>query len=42
MTATGTNAQLHFGFRERRAVLVMAILQAGKAIGGMLIKGKMH
>ena len=39
MTATGTNAQLHFGSREKRAVPVMAILQAGAATGGMLIKG---
>ena len=39
MTATGTNAQLHFGSREKRAVPVMAILQAGAAIGGALIKG---
>ena len=38
-TATGTNAQLHFGSREKRAVPVMAILQAGAAIGGTLIKG---
>ena len=39
VTATGTNAQLHFGSREKRTVPVMAILQAGTAIGGMLIKG---
>ena len=39
MTATGTNAQLHFGSREKRAIPVMAILQAGAAIGGTLIKG---
>ena len=31
--------QLHFGSREKRAVPVMAILQAGAAIGGILIKG---
>ena len=31
--------QLLFGSREKRAVLVMAILQAGTAIGGTLIKG---
>ena len=31
--------QLHFGSREKRAVPVMAILQAGAAIGGTLIKG---
>ena len=30
---------LHFGSRERRAIPVMAILQAGAAIGGTLIKG---
>ena len=38
-TATGLNGQLHFGSREKRAVPVMAILQAGAAIGGTLIKG---
>ena len=38
-TAIGTNGQLHFGSREKRAVPVMAILQAGTAIGGTLIKG---
>ena len=31
--------QLHFCSREKRAVPVMAILQAGAAIGGTLIKG---
>ena len=31
--------QLHFGSREERAIPVMAILQAGAAIGGTLIKG---
>ena len=31
--------QLHFGSREKRAVPVMVILQAGAAIGGTLIKG---
>ena len=31
--------QLHFGSREKRAVPVMAILQAGSTIGGTLIKG---
>ena len=31
--------QLHFGSREKRAVSVMAILQAGAAIDGTLIKG---
>ena len=30
---------MHFGSREKRAVPVMAILQAGAAIGGNLIKG---
>ena len=37
-TATGMTGQLHFGSREKRAVPVMAILQAGAAIGGTLIK----
>ena len=41
-TATGIKGQLHFGSREKRAIPVMAILQAGAAIGGTLIKGKMH
>ena len=36
---TGMKGQLHFGSREKRAVPVMAILQAGAAIGGTLIKG---
>ena len=31
--------QLHFGSREKRAVPVMVILQAGAAIGGTLTKG---
>ena len=31
--------QLHFGSREKRAIPVIAILQAGAAIGGTLIKG---
>ena len=31
--------QLHFGSREKRAIPVMVILQAGAAIGGNLIKG---
>ena len=31
--------QLHFGSREKRAIPVMVILQAGAAIGGTLIKG---
>ena len=39
MTATGLKGQLHFGSREKRAVPVMVILQAGAAIGGTLIKG---
>ena len=38
-TATGMIGQLHFGSREKRAIPVMAILQAGAAIGGTLIKG---
>ena len=33
-TTTGMKGQLHFGSREKRAVPVMAILQAGAAIGG--------
>ena len=39
MTATDMKGQLHFGSREKRAIPVMAILQAGAAIGGTLIKG---
>ena len=31
--------QLHFGYGQKRAIPVMAILQAGVAIGGTLIKG---
>ena len=38
-TATGLKGQLHFGSREKRAVPVMAIVQAGAATGGTLIKG---
>ena len=38
-TATGLKGQLHFDSRKKRAVPVMAILQAGAAIGGTLIKG---
>ena len=38
VTATGIKGQLHFGSREKRAIPVMAILQAGAAIGGTLIK----
>ena len=40
VTATGQNAQLHFGLRQKRAVPIMAILQAGATIGGTLIKVK--
>ena len=39
VTATGIKGQLHFGSREKRAIPVMAILQAGAAIGETLIKG---
>ena len=39
VTATGLKGQLHFGSREKRAVPVMAILQAGAEIDGTLIKG---
>ena len=39
MTAAGIKGQLHFGFRQKRAILVMAILQVGAAIGGTFIKG---
>ena len=39
VTAAGQNAQLHFGFRQKRAVPIMAILQAGAAIKCTLIKG---
>ena len=39
VTATSMKGQLHFGSREKRAISVMAILQAGAAIGGTLIKG---
>ena len=38
-TATGQNPQLHFSLRQKRAVPIIAILQAGAAIGGTLIKG---
>ena len=37
VTATGLKG--HLGSREKRAVQVMAIVQAGAAIGGTLIKG---
>ena len=39
MTATGLKGQLHCGSRDKRAVPVMEILQAGTAVGGALIKG---
>ena len=39
VTSTGMKGQLHFGSREKRVVPVMAILQAGAATGGTLIKG---
>ena len=39
VTATGLKGQLNFGSREKRAVPVMSIVQAGAAIGGTLIKG---
>ena len=39
VTATGRNAQLNFGNREKRAIPLMAILQAGAAIGDTFIKG---
>ena len=39
MTATGIKGKLYFGSREKRAIPVMAILQAGAAIGETLIKG---
>ena len=39
VTATGMKGQLHFGSGEKRAIPVMATLQAGAAIGGTLIKG---
>ena len=39
VTATGLKGQLHFGCREKRRVPVMAMVQAGAAIGGTLIKG---
>ena len=38
MTTTGIKGQLHFGCREKRAIPVIAILQAGAAIGRTLIK----
>ena len=39
VAATGMKKQLHFGSREKRAIPLMVILQAGAAIGGTLIKG---
>ena len=39
MTTTGIKGQLHFGSRQKRAIPVMVILQAGAVIGGTLIKG---
>ena len=39
VTATGLKGQLHFGSREKRAVPVMALVEAGAAIGRTLIKG---
>ena len=39
VTTTGMKGQLHFGSREKRAIPVMTILQAGAATGGTLIKG---
>ena len=38
-TATGMKGQLYSGSREKRAIPVMVILQAGAAVGGILIKG---
>ena len=35
VTATGMKGQLHFGSREKRAIPVITILQAGAAIGGL-------
>ena len=39
VTNTGIKGQLHFCSRQKRAIPVMVILQAGAAIGGTLIKG---
>ena len=41
VTATGSKGKLHFDSRGKRAIPVMAILQAaiGAAIGGTLING---
>ena len=38
-TTTGMKGQLNFGSREKRVIPVMAILQAGAATAGTLIKG---
>ena len=38
-TTSDLKGQLHFGSGEKRAVPVMAIVQAGAAIGGTLTKG---
>ena len=38
-TATGLKGQLHFSSREKRVVPVVALVQAGAAIGRTLIKG---
>ena len=39
VTPTRIKGQLHLGSREKRAIPVMAILQASAVIGGTLIKG---
>ena len=39
VTTTGVKGQLHFDSRQKRAIQLMVILQAGAAIGGTLIKG---
>ena len=39
MSTRGIKGKLHFGSREKRAIPVMVILQAGAAIGGILMKG---
>ena len=38
VTSTGTKGQFHFGSRKKRAIPVIVILQAGAAIGRILIK----
>ena len=40
MTATGIKVQMHFGSRQKRAIPVMAIVQAGAAIGNALVDAK--